>query len=98
MFLKNEDIHLMIKMENIIGMNNKYIFGEDGTKTVCVDGLEITYHDFIAYLNLIDRILENKKKLSARSNAYNKAHPEKHREYNRKYEKRRKRNKKGDEL
>ena len=93
MFLRNEDIHLMIKMENVIGMNNKYIFGEDGTKVVYVDGLEITYHDFIAYLNLIERILENKKKLSAKSNAYNKAHPEKHREYNKEYE-RRKRNKK----
>lgn len=97
MFLRNEDIHLMIKMENVIGVNNKYIFGEDGTKVVCVDGLEITYHDFIAYLDLIERILENKKKLSARSNAYNKAHPEKHRKHSRDYE-RRKRNKKGGEL
>lgn len=97
MFLKNEDIHLMIKMENVIGMNKNHIFGKDGTKVVHVDGLEITYHDFIAYLNLIERILENKKKLSTRSNAYNKAHPEKHREYNREYE-RRKRNKKGGEL
>lgn len=96
MFLRNEDIHLMIKMENVIGMNNKHIFGEDGTKVVYVDGLEITYHDFIAYINLIDRILENKKKLSARANAYNKAHPEKHRKYNKEYE-RRKRNKKGGE-
>ena len=97
MFLKNEDIHLMIKMENVIGMNKNRIFGKDGTKTVYVDGLEINYHDFIAYLNLIDRILENKKKLSAKSNAYNKAHPEKHREINRRYEER-KRNKKGGEL
>lgn len=97
MFLRNEDIHLMIKMENVIGVNNKRIFGEDGTKVVCVDGLEITYHDFIAYLNLIERILENKKKLSDKANAYNKAHPEKHRKHSRDYE-RRKRNKKGGEL
>lgn len=97
MFLRNEDIHLMIKMENVIGVNNKYIFGEDGTKVVCVDGLEITYHDFIAYLDLIERILENKKKLSDKANAYNKAHPEKHRKHSRDYE-RRKRNKKGGEL
>ena len=82
MFLKNENIDLMIKMENIIGMNNKIIFGEDHTKTVCVDSIEITYHDFISYIELIEQILENKKKLSARSNAYNKAHPEKHREIN----------------
>ena len=97
MFIKNEDIHLMIKMENVIGMNKNHIFGKDGTKVVYVDGLEITYHDFIAYLNLIERILENKKKLSARANAYNKAHSEKHREYNREYWKRRQRTKKGGE-
>lgn len=96
MFLKNEDIHLMIKMENIIGINEKTIFGKKKDKTICIDGTKITFDDFVSYINLIDRILQNKKKLSARSNAYNKAHPEKHRAYNREYE-RRKRNKKGGE-
>lgn len=93
MFLKNEDIHLMIKMENVIGINSKRIFGKNGTKTICTDGLEITYHDFIAYLNLIERILENKKKLSAQANAYNKSHPEKHREINKRYNERKKKKK-----
>ena len=90
MFMKNEDIHLMIKMENVIGMNLDTIFGKKHTKTVTVDGLEITYYDFIDYINLIDRILNNKKKLSDKANAYNKAHPEKHRKYNRDYERRKK--------
>ena len=91
MFLKNEDIHLLIKMENVIGMNEKTIFGKKKDKTIWIDGMEITFDDFVSYINLIDRILQNKKKLSDKSNAYNKAHPEKHRQYNREYE-RRKRN------
>ena len=32
MVLKNEDINLLIKMENLIGHNGKYLFGEDGNK------------------------------------------------------------------
>lgn len=80
----------MIKMENVIGMNIKTIFGKDHSKSVTVDGLEITYYDFIDYINLIDRVLNNKKKLSARANAYNKAHPDKHRKYNRDYARRKK--------
>lgn len=91
MFLKNEDIHLLIKMENVIGMNEKTIFGKKKDKSIWIDGMEITFDDFVSYINLIDRILQNKKKLSDKSNAYNKAHPEKHRKYNREYE-RRKRN------
>lgn len=88
--MKNEDIHLMIMMENLIGVNEKAIFGRNKRKSVWVDGIEITFDDFVSYINLIDRILKNKKALSDKSNAYNKAHPEKHREYNREYEKRKK--------
>lgn len=90
MFMRNEDIHLMIKIENIIGMNEKAIFGKKKTKSIEVDGMKITYYDFIDYINLIDRILNNKKKLAERSNAYNKAHPEKHRQLQREYLKRHK--------
>jgi len=93
MFIKNEDIHTMIKMENVIGMHSNIIFGKDHRKTISVDGLEITFDDFITYINLINRILENKKKLSDKSNAYNKAHPEKHRKHNRDYERRKRKNK-----
>lgn len=88
MFLKNEDIHLLIKMENIIGMNEKTIFGKKKDKAIWIDGMEITFDDFVSYINLIDRILQNKKKLAERSNAYNKAHPEKHRQLQKEYLKR----------
>ena len=88
--MRNDDIHLMIKMENVIGMNLKAIFGEDHSKSVTVDGLEITYYDFIDYINLVDRVLNNKKTLSARANAYNKAHPDKHRKHSRDYARRKK--------
>ena len=70
-------------------MNEKVIFGEKKTKAIEVDGMKITYYDFIDYINLIDRILDNKKKLSERSNAYNKAHPERHRQLTRESAKRR---------
>ena len=39
MFLKNDDIHLMIKMENIIGLNEKTILGEDKSKKIWTDGM-----------------------------------------------------------
>ena len=90
MFIKNDDIHLMIKMENIIGLNEKTIFGEDKSKKIWTDGMEITFDDFISYINLIDRILNNKKVLSDKSNAYNKAHPEKHRQHSKEYARRKK--------
>ena len=90
MFLKNDDIHLMIKMENIIGLNEKTIFGEDKSKKIWTDGMEITFDDFISYINLIDRILNNKKVLSDKSNAYNKAHTEKHRQHSKEYARRKK--------
>lgn len=78
MFVKNEDIHLLIKMENIIGMNEKTIFGKKKDKSIWIDGMEITFDDFISYINLIDYILNNKKKLSDKSNKYNKANKEYH--------------------
>lgn len=79
MFIKNEDIHLLIKMENLIGMNEKTIFGKKKDKSVWIDGMEITFDDFISYINLIDRILNNKKKLSDKANQFNKANKEYHR-------------------
>lgn len=89
--LKNEDINILIKMENLIGTNEKLIFGENKDKSIIVNKTEIAYNDFITYINLIDKIIADKKKAADRANAYNKAHPEKHRKYNREYE-RRKRN------
>ena len=90
MFIKNEDINTLIKMENLIGINEKLIFGESKDKSITVNKTEIAYDDFITFINLIDKMITNKKKLADKSNAYNKAHPEKHRQHNKDYARRKK--------
>lgn len=79
MFLKNEQINLLIKMENLIGMNAKKLFGKDKTKVVKFGETEITFEDFISYMNLIENIFENQRQLNDRSNNYNKKNAERHR-------------------
>lgn len=86
--MKSKDIDTLIKMENLIGMNEKLIFGESKDKSVIVNETEITYDDFITYINLIDKIFADRKKLADKSNAYNKAHPEKHRQHSKDYARR----------
>jgi hypothetical protein len=86
MFLKNEDIELMIKMEGVIGMNEKKIFGKHKNKPVIYADCLVTYDDFIDYINLITRIQENQKKTSAKVNAQHKGKgKEYHRLYNNYY-------------
>lgn len=84
MILKNEDIELMIKMENLIGMNEKKLFGKNGDKKCIVkwyDDTEtiITKDDFLDYMCLVERVIREKKKASEKSNKYNKEHKEYHR-------------------
>lgn len=84
MVLKNEDINLLIKMENLIGMNEKLLFGEDNDKECIVkwyDDTEtiITKDDFLDFMCLIERVIKEKKIASDRTNNYNKKHKEYHR-------------------
>ena len=84
MVLKNEDINLLIKMENLIGHNGKYLFGEDGNKKHNVkyhNGNEIVIvkGDFINFMELIERALQDKQKANDRANKFNKANKEYHR-------------------
>lgn len=85
MFMKSKDIGILIKMENLIGTNEKLIFGENKDKSIITNETEITHDDFAAYINLIDRIFTDRKNLANKSNAYNKAHPEKHRQLQKDY-------------
>lgn len=78
MFIKDKDLNTMIKMENLIGMNAKRIFGKKKNKTTKLDNYEITHEDFIDYINLIEKVIQNKKVLSNRSNNYNKSNREYH--------------------
>lgn len=66
MILKNEDINLLIKMENLIGINEKKIFGRNKNKECMVDWYDgtqtiITIEDFADFMELIERALQDKK-------------------------------------
>jgi len=84
MVLKNEDINLLIKMENLIGMNEKKLFGKNNNKKCTVnwhDGTQtiIDRGDFSDFLALIERALQDKQKASDKANEFNKANKEYHR-------------------
>lgn len=84
MIVKNKDIELLIKMENLIGVNEKKLFGKNGDKECIVkwyDNTEtiITKDDFLDFMALIERVLQNKRKASEKSNKYNKEHKDYHR-------------------
>jgi hypothetical protein len=84
MVLKNEDINLLIKMENLIGMNEKRLFGKNKDKKCTVNWYDnttttIDFDDFISFMNLIERALQDKQKASDRANNFNKTNKEYHR-------------------
>lgn len=82
--LKNSEIELMIKMENIIGKYSKEIFGENKDKIHTIkfyDGTEYTISndDFIDYWNLIEKCIKEKKERARKQNERNKRDMEYHR-------------------
>jgi len=84
MVLKNEDINLLIKMENLIGMNEKRLFGKNNNKQCTVNWYDgtttiIDKDDFLDFMALIERALQDKQKASDRANKFNKANKEYHR-------------------
>ena len=84
MVLKNEDINLLIKMENLIGMNEKKLFGKNKNKKCTVNWYDnkkkiIDFNDLINFMDLIERALQDKQKASDRANKFNKANKEYHR-------------------
>ena len=93
--LKNEDINLLIKMENLIGINEKKIFGRNKNKECIVDWYDgtqtiITIEDFADFMALIERAMKDKQAASDKVAQYHKDNAEKHREYNREWERKRK--------
>ena len=82
MAVKNNDIDTMIKMENLIGMNEKKLFGRNKDKkltyTIYGDSVTITHDDFVDFMNLIEKLLQEKKQASEKSNTYNKRNKEYH--------------------
>ena len=60
MFIKNKELELMIKMETAIGMNEKKLFGKNKNKAIKICDYKITYDDFIDYINLIQKLIEQR--------------------------------------
>lgn len=79
--LKNSEIDLLVKMEKLIGNNEKLLFSDDGKGNNEASG--IAYSDFLDFINLIEKEMQVKRTASQKSNAYNKKNPEKHRKHNR---------------
>lgn len=77
--LKNEEIQLLIKMENVIGLHLEEIFGKNRDKLVEVGTQQICYDDFISYLNLIEKCVRVKKERARKQNERNKNDMEYHR-------------------
>lgn len=105
--LKNKDINLLIRVEHLIGDNLDKLLGETG-QWDGREGLSDFYKDdptwtfsrddFNDFYNLIEREIEEKRKVSAKANEYHKRNPEKHRKYNREWARKKKllnNNKKG---
>lgn len=90
MILKNEDINLLIKMENLIGTNEKKLFGRNKNKKCKIkwyDNTETTidFDDFVSFINLVERALQDKQKASDKVAQHHKDNAEKHRAYNREW-------------
>ena len=83
MALTNKDINTMIKIENLIGMNERKLFGEDKDtpfKMKWADGTEyeITYDDFTDFICLIEKQIEIKKQSAKTSAEYHRRDPRRH--------------------
>lgn len=85
--LKNDDINLMIKMENLIGDNQRKLFNRKGEykykfrdfATGEMETETVTRDDFNDYMNLIEKFLYEKRKSAEKAKAYYRANPEKRR-------------------
>lgn len=97
-YIKNEQLGVLIKMENLIGGNEKVLFGEDKQGVFKYD--ERVYHkdgtneivertvsveDFNDFMNVIEDLIKAKKEDSKKVVEHR--NPERHREYNREWAK-----------
>lgn len=70
LYVSKKDVELLIKMENVIGCNEKYLF-EDyyGQAKNCnvEDFGKINKDDFVDFMNLIERLLIDRKIFNERT-------------------------------
>lgn len=80
--MTNKELNTMIKMENLIGKFSKEIFGTDSEKEIEVQYIDekviITASDFIDYICLIGKLLNEKTERANKANAFNKRNKEYH--------------------
>lgn len=60
--ISEKDIELLIKMENVIGMSEKKIFGRKRNKVVKFGDTKITFDDFISYMNFVEEVITSYNK------------------------------------
>lgn len=92
--LTNKDIQVLIRIENLIGRNEKTLFDKKGEfpyiETYYNDGeksLEfekVTKNDFLDYINIVEKLLQQRMQAREKSRKWVKDNADKHREYNRK--------------
>lgn len=94
--IRNDQLLTLVKMENLIGHNEKLLFGEDkkavfkyqeriyhkGGDSELIN-CKVTIEDFNDFINVIEDLINEKKLSSARVMACR--NPEYHRQYNREW-------------
>lgn len=94
--IRNKQLSTLIKMENLIGHNEKLLFGEDNDREFVYQEYEIkedgtkewvdvvvTIDDFVDFMNVIEALIQDKKQASREVIA--RRNPDRHREYNRQW-------------
>lgn len=92
MFMTNKDIEILIRIENLVGMNEKKLFDSKGefhyVETYYENGKKytepatVTMGDFVDYINLVEKVLLQREENRRRSREFVRNNPEKHNEYN----------------
>lgn len=76
--LTRQEESTLIKMENLIGLNEKYLFDKPTKITTPEGEYLITKEDFIDFMNLIERHLQIRKQRNQKANEFNRRHKEYH--------------------
>lgn len=74
--VKNEELEIIIKMENLIGNSKDKIFGNK--EEIKINDTIITLEDFTDFMNIIENLIQEKQKRNKISNDFNKKNKEIH--------------------
>lgn len=77
--LRNDEIELLIKMENVIGLHSTEIFGTNKSNVIEIGTQKISYDDFTSFINFIEKCVQAKKERARKQNERNRNDMEYHR-------------------